>query len=63
VLDRAGSGIGLRLSIASGTGQTLADDTHLSGIEQLTFTGGTGDDAVTGGQLQDILTGEAGPTP
>jgi Ca2+-binding RTX toxin-like protein len=65
-LDRSTTSAALTLSLDAGAGGatiTLADGTQLSNIERLEFTGGSGDDTVSGltsGQYADVLQGGGG---
>lgn len=45
---------------AGGGGADIGDGTTLASIEKLYFTGGNGNDALTGGALDDFLDGQSG---
>ncbi len=61
LLDRTASSLGLTFSIATPSVlQTLQDSTSIINMEWMTFRGGSGDDVVTGGSLNDQLYGNDG---
>jgi Ca2+-binding RTX toxin-like protein len=61
VLDRSASSAALQFDLRQpDTLQGLGDGTQIIHIEQLTFTGGSGNDRITGGALADVLVGNGG---
>ncbi len=60
-LHRAADSVAYRVDLTDLSRlQTLADGTRIASIEQLRFSGGSGDDAATGGGLADSLYGGRG---
>src|SRR5690606_27114027 len=60
VIIRTFATSGLAIDITIPGVASLGDGTQISGVERLEFSGGSGDDAATGGLLSDQLRGGGG---
>ena len=58
-IDRTQSAVSLAIDLGFG-GINIGDGTKLTSIERLKFLGGSGNDSVTGGGLDDVLNGQDG---
>jgi Ca2+-binding RTX toxin-like protein len=60
LISRTDQSVTLALDLGLTGTQSLGDGTQITGIERLTFRGGSGTDRITGGALGDDLVGNAG---